>query len=437
MWLLLWVDLISFSQFTAIGSSSAAEDISYSHSGNSVTVWLQQNLTACAGNFIGFSHEFARLRNVILDPSKNSIIDHNKGIVQTHPQSVSDVIPTSGYFSVNCRKRPVYNFNGENHLNNWMASTRFDERDGSNDNLKNETLFTIAVKRYEYANFFHSITDFYNAFLMLKLLRQSAEKTNILLIDGHPPGMLFSVWTTLFKNVIRAKDIKHPILFKDLAWSIIGYNSPVVAIGAKSLLPQLVFSLFGGWTPFWVYSNPFVSFLHEFKKFFLGRYQVKDYKNLNCKNLSVLFIWRRDYVAHVGNPSGLITRKIKNEGELLQKVKDLLPSHHVQGVQLDNIAMEKQLRYVTQADIMIGMHGAGLTHTLFLPDHAALIELYPRYWPTTNVHFRCMAKWRNLTYFSWQNTDHIYEKKHYYTYIPPLILLRMVQDAKKSICPSS
>lgn len=425
----------SISQISTTTSFPAPKDTHDDWSGNAVTVWLSQNVTACAGNFIGYGEEFARLKDVILDPSKNSAIPQNPASRQGQPPVVIDVIPTSGYFSVDCQNKPSYSFKGENHLNNWMASTEFHKQASIGNNMKTEAQFTIAVKRYEYANFFHSVTDFYNAFLMSKFFHQSPEKTKILLIDGHPPGMLFDVWTTLFGNVTRAIEIKAPILFKDLVWNIIGYDSPLTPLGVKSLWPQLVFSMFGEWTPFWVYSNPLVSYLNEFKKFFLGSYSIQDYKNLNCKNLSVLFIWRRDYVAHKGNPSGLISRKIKNEEELLQNVKNLLPSHHVQGVQLDSISIKKQLQHVSQADIMIGMHGAGLTHTLFLPDHAALIELYPSYWPTTNVHFRCMARWRNLTYFSWQNTDHIYEKRHYYTYIPPLVLQHMVRDATNKICP--
>lgn len=35
-----------------------------------------------------------------------------------------------------------------------------------------------------------------------------------------------------------------------------------------------------------------------------------------------------------------------------------------------------QLQVIQQTDILIGMHGAGLTHLLFLPDWAAVFELY-------------------------------------------------------------
>lgn len=35
----------------------------------------------------------------------------------------------------------------------------------------------------------------------------------------------------------------------------------------------------------------------------------------------------------------------------------------------------EQLSVIQETDILIGMHGAGLTHLLFLPDWAAVFEL--------------------------------------------------------------
>ena len=35
--------------------------------------------------------------------------------------------------------------------------------------------------------------------------------------------------------------------------------------------------------------------------------QVDNHHELNCDKLSILFIWRRDYLAHPRNPSGKIT----------------------------------------------------------------------------------------------------------------------------------
>ena len=44
-------------------------------------------------------------------------------------------------------------------------------------------------------------------------------------------------------------------------------------------------------------------------------------------------MWRQDYVAHPRNPSGEISRKIKNENDLLKAVKESLPELDVRGIQ--------------------------------------------------------------------------------------------------------
>ncbi len=49
------------------------------------------------------------------------------------------------------------------------------------------------------------------------------------------------------------------------------------------------------------------------------------------------------------------------------------------------------------------MHGAALTHILFLPRHAGVIELFPYLPPGEEGHFRTFSKWRGLHYTSWKN----------------------------------
>lgn len=40
------------------------------------------------------------------------------------------------------------------------------------------------------------------------------------------------------------------------------------------------------------------------------------------------------------------------------------------------VSFKKQLEITRNSDIFIGIHGAGLTHLMFLPDWAAVFEMY-------------------------------------------------------------
>jgi glycoprotein 2-beta-D-xylosyltransferase len=106
----------------------------------------------------------------------------------------------------------------------------------------------------------------------------------------------------------------------------------------------------------------------------------------------------------------------------------------LEGMQLDALAMKQQLSIIARTDVLMGMHGAGLSHTLFLPPHAGLLEFYPTYWPQANKHFRTFAFWRKLHYDNWQNMDQANEKDNHRTYIPPSVVVGLVQKIRKAMC---
>ncbi|ESN91341.1 hypothetical protein HELRODRAFT_150984, partial [Helobdella robusta] len=238
--------------------------------------------------------------------------------------------------------------------------------------------FTIAVTRYEYANLYHSLTDWYNAFLLKEFFNKSSFEINILLVDAHPFGALDSVWSHLFNSTERLSTIPMKTFYKNLVWGILGYNSPL-GISMSGVNPPL---------------------LEEFRKFFLDAYGLNETHSHGCTKFNILLIWRRDYLAHPRNPSGTVSRKIANEVGLLNYLKLKLPSNifAIKDSQIDAFEMRDQLKYVLWSDILVGMHGAGLTHSMFLRKNAALIELSPNYY--SGDHFKAISKWRNLVYNS-------------------------------------
>ena len=173
-----------------------------------------------------------------------------------------------------------------------------------------------------------------------------------------------------------------------------------------------------------------IPLLEEFRNFVIRSFKIEDSRKLNCSTLRILFIWRRNYVAHPRNPQGRVQRKIKNEDELEESLKLEFPSLIIRGLQLDTYSMREQLKIVTGTDILIGMHGAGLVHSLFLPSHGALVELFPER-KKRLTHFRSIALWHGLKYKSWfKNTTKAAE----ITYVEPVVVNGIVQDLLKEMC---
>uniref|UniRef100_A0A8C9HY15 EGF domain-specific O-linked N-acetylglucosamine transferase n=1 Tax=Piliocolobus tephrosceles TaxID=591936 RepID=A0A8C9HY15_9PRIM len=108
-------------------------------------------------------------------------------------------------------------------------------------------------------------------------------------------------------------------------------------------------------------------------------------------------------------------RKILNQNELVNALKTV-PTFEVQIVDYKyrELGFLDQLRITHNTDIFIGMHGAGLTHLLFLPDWAAVFELY------NCEDERCyldLARLRGIHYVTWQRQNKVFpqDKGHHPT----------------------
>ena len=59
---------------------------------------------------------------------------------------------------------------------------------------------------------------------------------------------------------------------------------------------------------------------------------------------------------------------------------------------------------VAKTDILIGMHGAGLTYAALMSNGAALLELVPDYWSPMK-HFEKIAVANHVIYRRWTNQN--------------------------------
>jgi glycoprotein 2-beta-D-xylosyltransferase len=143
------------------------------------------------------------------------------------------------------------------------------------------------------------------------------------------------------------------------------------------------------------------SFLFEFRQHVLKQFNV-NYENngtLNCQSLKIFFLVRRNYVAHPRNPSGKIARQLSNEKQIIDDLQVKFSNHrniNFSFNHFEQLPFEEQLNIIMQTDIFIGVHGAGLTHVLFLKSNHVLIELVTSV--QTNVHFSLMASMNNVKY---------------------------------------
>ncbi|XP_052796003.1 uncharacterized protein LOC128228627 [Mya arenaria] len=274
---------------------------------------------------------------------------------------------------------------------------------------------TFVFKRIEAHNLYHTMCEWMNVFYISKQLQLSPSNVDILFIDERPGNMLDPVWNTLFGTITKADSEQELPVFGTLIWSIIGYISPLNNHALND-----------------------VPYLQEFRDFFLASFRIKTKTKLNCKQLTITVILRRDYMTHPERQAifgGRVHRKFENEGEIISALKNNFPEANITAIRLEGLTMLEQLSLITNTDILVGMHGAGLSHVLFLPDHAHVIELFPlSFHSDTYIHFRTFARWRNLKYLYWQNTEEENEFKGFYTHIPKNIVDVLSTKANASLC---
>lgn len=382
-------------------------------------IWLHTEDMMCEGRIYMYHKEGILLRDVVLDRSLWTCRDGGEDLRKVWNHTTPDeelCKPDLGAFKLYCDDKPVKFFKGDvhNHLSKWLEKTvalleGYVEVDTVVSRL------TIAVQRYEYHNLYHSLSELYNTYLVMKFYDMTPDDVDILVIDGHPRGLSDSLWTSLFPHTTRISALRNLTLFQRMFWNPQGHHSVFVQ-----------------------HTLPSISYVEEFRSFILDQFGLEKSSSLDCGRVRVTLISRKDYVAGNHNPHGVLQRKIKNEDEIIETINKAFPTFVVDNVRLEKYNLKDQLELMVNTDILIGMHGAGMTHTLFLPGHAGVVELIPAYWRRSDGHFQGLARWRKLAYTRWENRNPDNEiAGDQYTYVPPYIILDRVRQVMAKICPPS
>ncbi len=113
---------------------------------------------------------------------------------------------------------------------------------------------------------------------------------------------------------------------------------------------------------------------------------------------NILFIDRSDYEGRK------IHRIIPNLQQILKELQERLDNVHGSKWNIEPLRLEKfddfhsQVEAITSASVLVGVHGAGMTYSLFLPEHAHIIEIFYGDRGSGNRQFHNIAHWLGLKY---------------------------------------
>lgn len=115
---------------------------------------------------------------------------------------------------------------------------------------------------------------------------------------------------------------------------------------------------------------------------------------------NVLFVRREDYLAHPRH-GGKVQSRLSNEEEVFNSVKSWASNHSdcklnvVNGL-FAHMPMKEQVRAIQDAAVIIGAHGAGLTHIISATTKTIVLEIISSEY--RRPHFALIAKWKGLEY---------------------------------------
>ena len=233
-------------------------------------------------------------------------------------------------------------------------------------------------------NFWHSLTDIFSLTLTLDVLGmainpttnkpfysiEDMESTQVLIVDDYEEGPNYELWNMMAKKpVLRAID----------------------AANLKIKSENIIVPLSGSGNPFWqgdweVHSCDHSVLLDTFRQRVLEFYNLDQALDTSDRPITVTILHRKG------------SRQLRDLPTYTEKLQGLFPGVKIELIDFAERPLSEQLAVIRNTDVLAGVHGAGLTHAMFLPPESAVVEIEPP--DMTFRGFRSLAKLGGHQYFS-------------------------------------
>ncbi|ONK81807.1 uncharacterized protein A4U43_C01F33070 [Asparagus officinalis] len=254
---------------------------------------------------------------------------------------------------------------------------------------------TVLVTRFEYANMFHTVTDWYSAYVSSRVTSLPG-RPHLVFVDGHCKTQLEETWEALFSSIKYAKNFSGPVCFRHAILSPLGYETALFEGLTEHISCQ-------GTTANSLSKNPDdrkTSRLSEFGEMLRAAFGLLDMPTKPPTGHNVLFVRREDYLAHPRH-SGKVESRLSNEQEVFDAVHSWAANYTKCKINVINglfahMSMKEQLRAMQEASVVIGAHGAGLTHLVSATLDTIVLEIISSLY--RRPHFQLISQWKGLEY---------------------------------------
>ncbi|RMJ23419.1 hypothetical protein PHISP_05699 [Aspergillus sp. HF37] len=243
--------------------------------------------------------------------------------------------------------------------------------------------YTILTKREGSKNLWHCLMEIFSMTIALDVLQIStrpndsrpfltaanAENTQVVFLDDEDDGPYFDLWSVFAqKPTLRMKDVPGITSFENI-----------------------IVPLAGGSNPFWqgdweAHSCEDSALLRTFSRRILNFYDVGAREPRQGDWIVVTFIDRVE------------NRRLVDQERYLELLRSTFAHIKVQSIDFAIIPFNAQLEVIRDTDLLLGVHGAGLTHAMFLQPRSSVVEILPSSF--NHKGFRNVAGVMGHSYFS-------------------------------------
>ena len=326
------------------------------------------------------------MKNIILDPLKSN---PNKYVFNGPVDFTDHGFPLSskGLFNMKCDSPNLirnYESNYKYYFNSWNYEYQ-DEKENLEELAPGKVIFFFS-RCQDSPNLFHGGSEVINAISMMELFNLKPEDIQVVFLDSITLDYKFDPLFDVFKNVISRggeplyiKNLKKKYLISSAIHIPIGWDSTLFLTNdikyqsPECKYPSRTFKFFNDLINKYLEIPTFSdSFVSDNEIFYYPK-SVIEYHNSNNKFDKYITIqWRKPW-PKVRRGQARILAKAP---EIADKIASLVPKNYlVRLVDTGGLHLKKQISIMRNTDYLIGIHGAGLTLSIFMPSKSILHEI--------------------------------------------------------------
>ena len=326
-------------------------------------------------------------KNIILDPLKSSQTKYiYKGPVDKKNRGAP--ILSKGFLNMKCKN--LHNIRGYNKIyKNYLDSWDYEykkEIEQTKELAPGKTILFIS-RNQDSPNLFHGISELINIISIMYLFNLNPENIQIVFLESMI--LKDDPFYKLYENIISRggkpiyiRDLKQKYYISSAIHIPINWDSPLfIRLQIPRGYPDCKYStqtyniLNNLINKYLNITNFQDSFISDNKTFYYSESIIKNSKLNNTFNRSITIQWRKVW------PEGRIyqQRLLGNAIELTDKLSSILPKNYlVRLVDTASLSIIEQISIMRKTDYLIGIHGAGLSLSIFMPTQSVLYEILPK-----------------------------------------------------------